>query len=308
MQKGSTIMKLFRMFKCGVRDAFKSVYRNFSLSIASISCISITLLVVSVALIASFNVKNFSKEIESDVTMVVFLNLGVTNEEITEFESTISNMENILPNWEAQSPSERKEMLLAEDDFWNSVGSLIDNEEEIFHYSYEIKVKDINLINETAKELENLPVVQVVNYGEGIVEQMVSVFDLVNKIAFLIVIILVIVTVFLIVNTIKLTIFSRRREISIMRVVGASNWTIKTPFIIEGFVIGLLGSIVPIILTVYGYTTFYNSLDDGHIFSSLIELLPPQPFVFFVSLAIVVIGVIVGMFGSGRAVRKYLKV
>ena len=167
---------------------------------------------------------------------------------------------------------------------------------------------DINLINETATELENLPVVQVVNYGEGIVEQMVSVFDLVNKIAFLVVIILVIVTVFLIVNTIKLTIFSRRREISIMRVVGASNWTIKNPFIIEGFVIGLLGSIVPIILTVYGYTSFYNSLDDGHLFSSLIELLPPQPFVFFVSLAIVVIGVVVGMFGSGRAVRKYLKV
>ena len=87
MRKGSTIMKLFRMIKCGIRDAFKSVYRNFSLSIASISCISITLLIVAIALVMSFNVKNFSKEIESDVTMVVFLNLGVTSEEISDFEA-----------------------------------------------------------------------------------------------------------------------------------------------------------------------------------------------------------------------------
>ena len=301
-------MKLFRMIKCGIRDAFKSVYRNFSLSIASISCISITLLIVAIALVMSFNVKNFSKEIESDVTMVVFLNLGVTSEEISDFEATLSSMENVLPDWEVKNPEERKEMLLEEDEFWNSVGSLIDNEEEIFHYSYMIKVEDINRINETATEIENLPVVQVVNYGEGMVEQMVSTFDLVEKVAFVVVIILIIVTVFLIVNTIKLTIFSRRREISIMRVVGASNWTIKNPFIIEGFIIGLLGSILPVIITIYGYTAFYNTLDDGHLFSSFIQLLSPQPFVYFVSLVVIVIGVIVGMIGSGRAVRKYLKI
>lgn len=301
-------MKLFRMIKCGIRDAFKSVFRNFSLSIASISCISITLLVVAIALIASFNVKNFSKEIKSDVTMVVFLNLGVTSEEIENFEATLNGMENVLPDWEVQTPSERKDMLLEEDDFWNSVGSLIDNEEEIFHQSYMIKVKDINKINITAKELENMDIVQVVNYGEGMVEQMITVFDFIEKIAFVLVIILIIVTVFLIVNTIKLTIFSRKREISIMRVVGASNWTIKNPFIIEGFIIGLLGSIIPVLITIYGYTAFYNSFDDGHIFTSFIQLLEPQPFIFLVSLVVVIIGVIVGMFGSGRAVRKYLKI
>lgn len=302
------IMKLFRMIKFGIRDAFKSVHRNFSLSIASISCISITLLVVSLALIVSFNVKNFSKEIKSDVTMVVFLNLGVTNVEITEFETKLDNMDNILPGWESDTPSERKEMLLSEDEFWESVAGLIDNEEEIFHHSYLIKVKDITKIKNTAAELESMDVVQVVNYGEGMVEQMITMFDLVEKIAFAIVIILVVVTVFLIVNTIKLTIFSRKREISIMRVVGASNWTIKNPFIIEGFIIGLLGSILPVIVTIYGYTAFYNSLDQGHLFSSLIELLNPQPFVYLISLILIVLGALVGMFGSGRAVRKYLKV
>lgn len=301
-------MKLFRMIKCGIRDAFKSVYRNFSLSIASISCISITLLVVSLALLVSFNVKNFSKDIESDVTMVVFLNLGVTNEEITAFEEKLASMENVLPNWEIKTPTDRKDSLLAEDEFWESVAGLINNEDEIFHQSYTLKVKDINKIGETAKEINEMSMVQVVNYGEGIVEQMVSVFDLVEKIAFVIVIVLIIVTVFLIVNTIKLTIFSRRREISIMRVVGASNWTIKNPFIIEGFIIGFLGSIIPIVITIYGYTAFYSTLDNGHLFSSFIQLISPEPFVYLLSIVILIIGVIVGMFGSGRAVRKYLKV
>ena len=115
-------------------------------------------------------------------------------------------------------------------------------------------------------------------------------------------------TVFLIINTIKLTIFSRRREISIMRVVGASNITIKNPFIIEGFIIGLLGSILPVIAVIIGYKEFYSRLDNGHFMTFWLEFIEPEPFIYLVSLIIVATGVLVGMFGSSRAVRKYLKV
>lgn len=301
-------MKLFRMFGYSVRDAFKSVKRNFSLSIASISCISITLLVVSVALIMSFNVRNFSKKIEDDVTMIVFLEFGVTDQQIADFENRLDRMDNVASDWKVETPQERKEQLLLEDDFWKSVGSLISNDDEIFHQCYRIKVNDVTKIKETAKILSDDDAVSYVNYGEEMVEEMVSLFDIINKIAFGIVIVLVIVTVFLIVNTIKLTIFSRRREISIMRVVGASNFTIKNPFIIEGFLIGILGSIIPIAFTIYGYTIFYNRLDNGHLFSSLVEFINPQPFVYLISLIILLIGAIVGMFGSSRAVRRYLKI
>lgn len=304
-------MKLFRMMRFGIRDAFKSVHRNFSLSIASISCISITLLVVSLALLASFNVKNFSKNIKSDVAMVVFLKLGITDEDVAKFEEEIDKLDNVADGWKdsKMTSTDRKEKMMEEDEFWKSVGELIDNEDEMFHQSYEIKVKDIKLIKDTYKDISSLEdYVEVVRYSDTVVEQMVDFFDLVEKIAFVVVIILIIVTVFLIVNTIKLTIFSRKREISIMRVVGASNWTIKNPFIIEGFLIGIIGSVVPVIATIYGYTAFYNSLDDGHLSSSLIKFIEPQPFVYLICLVLVVIGVIVGMFGSSRAVRKYLKV
>ena len=151
-----------------------------------------------------------------------------------------------------------------------------------------------------------MEIVYSVNYGETAIHQLVSTFDLIEKIAYGIVIVLVIVSVLLIVNTIKLTIFSRRREISIMRVVGASNLKIKGPFIIEGFIIGLLGSLVPIIATIFGYTAFYNNFSSGKI--SILTLTNPTQLVIYVSIALAVIGVIVGMLGSGQAVRKYLKV
>ena len=299
-------MKLFRVMFYNIRDAFKSVNRNISLSLASISCISITLIVVSLALLASFNVNKISKDVKEDVTMYVFLKLGASEDDIKEFEDKIRKMDNINPKWESKSPKDRKEMLLQDPDIGKTIGELVDNEEEIFHQSYEIKVKDIEEIDNTAKELENMEIVHSVNYGETAIHQLVSTFDLIEKIAYLIVIILVIVTVFLIVNTIKLTIFSRRREISIMRVVGASNVTIRGPFIVEGFIIGFLGSIVPILITIFGYQAFYGRFKEGRI--SILTLTNPNPLVYYVSIIICIIGIIVGMLGSGHAVRKYLKI
>ena len=297
------------MIKNGVRDAFKSVYRNFSLSIASISCISITLIVVSLALLVAFNVENFSNKAGDNVTIVTYLKLGVTEEQIQEFEEAIDKMENVSKGWVKQTPQERKEQLIAEDDFFSSIGNLIDNENEVFHYRYDINVEDVKLINETRDDLRDMKaIVESAEYGDETITKMIDMFDVAGKVAIVVAVVLMIVTVFLIVNTIKLTIFSRRREISIMRVVGASNLTIKNPFIIEGFIIGLLGSIVPVIVTIFGYKAFYDRLDDGHLMTFWLEFIDPQPFIYFVSLLIVGIGVLVGMFGSSRAVRKYLKV
>lgn len=303
-------MKLFRMIKNGVRDAFKSVYRNFSLSLASVSCISITLIVVSLALLVAFNVENFSQKAGDNITIVTYLNLGVTEDEIEEFEQELNKMSNVSKGFEdtKQTPEERKKQLIEEDDFLSNVATLIDNEEEVFHYRYDVKVIDIDDIEKTRQDIKSLKVVSSAEYGEETTTKMVDLLDSAGKVSIVVAIILMVVTVFLIVNTIKLTIFSRRREISIMRVVGASNLTIKNPFIIEGFIIGVLGSIVPVIATIYGYTAFYNNLDNGHLMTAWLEFIDPYPFIYLVSLIIVAIGALVGMFGSSRAVRKYLKV
>ena len=301
-------MKLFRMIRNGIRDAFKSVVRNFSLSIASISCISITLIVVALALLVAFNVENFSNKVGNNVTIVTYLKLGASEEEVTEFEESLSKIENIQEKWTKQTPEDRKNQLAAENDFLSSVGSLIDNENEVFHYRYDVNVKNVKKIEKTKQELLKNSIVDSAEYGDETISRMIKMFDFAGKLSIVIAVILMVVTSFLIVNTIKLTIFSRKREISIMRVVGASNMTIKNPFIIEGFIIGLLGSIIPVIAVIFGYKEFYSRLDNGHFMTFWLEFIEPEPFIFLVSLIIIAIGVLVGMVGSSRAVRKYLKI
>ncbi len=299
-------MKLFRMLGRSIRDAVKSVIRNFSLSLASISCITITLIIVAVAIIASYNVQNFTKEIERDMTIVAFVDNDADEEDVKEIESDIKSISNVS-KYTYQTKTEVKEKMQAESDVFNTVLKNWSDEESPLKDTFQIKVKDVEKLKQTAMRIQSIDKIAVVRYGSGMVDKMIAAFNQVEKITYGIVIALIVVTVFLIVNTIKLTISARRREISIMRLVGASNFTIKTPFIIEGMILGLFGSIVPVLITMYGYTAFYNHF-DGYLYSQLIQLIKPEPFIYQVSLAVIVIGIIVGMIGSASAVRKYLKV
>ena len=299
-------MKPFRMLGRGIRDAVKSVIRNFSLSLASISCITITLIIVAVAIIASLNVQNFTEKIEKDMTIVVFLDTDVDEEGIKEVERDIKKITNV-ENYTFQSKQQVKQQMQEESEVFRTVLENWSDEESPLKDTYQVKVKDVTKLKNTALKIEKIDHVSVVRYGSGMVDKMVKAFNSVEKITYGIVIALIIVTVFLIINTIKLTISARSREISIMRLVGASNITIKMPFIIEGMILGLFGSIIPVLITTYGYLTFYKHF-DGYLYSRIIELIPPEPFIYQVSLAVIGVGILVGMIGSASAVRKYLKI
>lgn len=299
-------MKIFRIISRNIRDSFKGVFRNFSLSIASISCITITLIVVSISIILSDNVNNFATLVEEDVTIVAFLSNDMTTERVNEINLEINKLDNIA-SVSFESKVEIAEEMKASSDVFNNLMQDWTEDENPLQNTYLIKVKDIEKISDTANQIKGIEGVNVVKYGEGMVEQLVSVFDMVRKISIVIVAALIVVTAFLITNTIKITIFSRKREIEIMRLVGASNLNIKIPFIFEGLLLGMLGSIIPICLTIYGYVALYNQF-NGQLFSPFIQLIKPQPFVYMVSIILLIIGVVVGMFGSLNAVRKHLKV
>ena len=299
-------MKIFRMLGRSVRDAFKSVLRNFSLSLASISCITITLVIVAVSVIASFNVQNFTKEIESDLTIVAFLDKDATSDDVADIKKELNSMKNI-ETFTFKGKEDVKDEMSKESEVFSSVMSEWSKEDNPLKDTFQIKVKDATKISKTAKTIKNVEKVSLVRYGEGMVDKLVKAFTSIQKVAYGVVIALIVVTVFLIINTIKLTIFSRKREISIMRLVGASNFSIKTPFIIEGMFLGLIGSIVPVLLITFGYLAFYKHF-DGYLFTKLIELIKPEPFIYSTSGIIIIIGILVGMIGSASAVRKYLKV
>lgn len=297
-------MRAFRIFGRSIRDAFKSVVRNFSLSFASIMCTTITLILVSVAIIAACNVENTTKIIEGELSIIVYLNEDVNEEKIANIKSDLNSQENI-DEITFKSKNEWKIEMSEYDDTFETILNYLD--ENPLLDSFIVKVKDVNDLKKTADYINTIEGVETIKYGEGMVETVISVFDIIEKVVVVVVIALVLVTGFLISNTIKLTIFSRRNEIEIMRLVGASNISIKLPFLFEGFIIGIIGSIIPICITIYGYVILYSTM-HGRLLSNMFVLIKPYNFVFQVSLILILIGALVGMYGSLKAVRKYLKI
>lgn len=299
-------MKPIRIFKRSIRDSIKSIFRNFSLSAASISCTVITLILVALAILASYNVTSMTERIEKDLTMVVFIDSKATDNEINQVKQEIENISNI-ENITYRSKEEIKNNMSSENETFKNIMDNWEEDENPLQSTYILKVKDIREIKETASTIKNIDKVTLVKYGETMVDRMISIFDMIKKVCLILVLALIIVTAFLISNTIKITIFSRRNEINIMRLVGTSNFVIKLPFLFEGFLLGAIGSLIPILITIFGYTYFYEAM-GGVIFSNLIELVKPSSIIYSTSLVLFLVGSVVGMLGSLKAVRKYLKI
>ena len=292
-------VKAFRILKNSIRDSLKSVFRNFSLSIASVLCTTITLILVAIAIVVTVNVNHVTKSVEKELTIVVYASREVTDEQINNIESKIEKM-NAVEDIDFKSKEEWK---LEMKQYSETLEVTLDNL-DTNPLLDSFVVKDLA---PTTKEIRKIDGVQSADYGEGMVEEIISAFNIVKTATIGMVIALVVVTAFLISNTIKLTIFSRRSEIDIMRLVGSSNISIRLPFVFEGFLLGIIGSFIPMIITVYGYFILFEKVGSSSTFS-IVELIKPFPFVFFTSLVLLVIGALVGMIGSARAVRKYLKI
>ena len=297
-------MKAFRIFERSIRDAFKSVFRNFSLSIASIMCATITLLVVGISIVVAENVNMSTKSLEEELSIVVYLEKSATEDDVNYLKSSINDIKGVM-EVKYKSKSEWK---LEISEYSSDIAAIFDSyDENPLRDSFIVKVNNVNKLEKITDKISKLEKVQSADYGKNAVDTIISVFDVAEKVVVIVVIALLFVTAFLMTNTIKLTIYSRKNEIEIMRLVGASNTAIKLPFVFEGFIIGVLGSLIPSIVVIYGYVIAYDKL-GGHIISNLIKLIEPYNFVFNISIVLVIFGSLIGMYGSLRAVIKYLKI
>lgn len=302
-------MKIFRIIGRSITGAAKSIARNFSLSMASITCTVITLILVSLGLLVSYNVNNITKDIEKELTIVVFMQKDITEEELKTTEEKLKKIDNVEKVTYTSKETIKNDMMSEYPSFSKMMDSWKDNDNP-FQDSYIIKVKDVRDINETVTTIKNLDKIDLVKYSESTIGELIKIFDAIKTGTIILVVGLILVTAFLINNTIKITIFSRRNEIDIMRLVGTSNTVIKLPFLFEGLFIGVLGSIIPILVTIFGYNYAYNALSSLGTSNllSVIKLVNPDAIVYKASLIILIIGAVVGMFGSVKAVRKYLTV
>lgn len=302
-------MKIFRIIGRSISGAAKSIARNFSLSMASITCTVITLILVSLGLLVSYNVNNITKDIEKELTIVVFMQKDITEEELKTTEEKLKKIDNVEKVTFTSKETIKNDMMSEYPSFSKMMDSWKENDNP-FQDSYIIKVKDVRDINETVTTIKNLDKIDLVKYSESTIGELIKIFDAIKTGTIILVVGLILVTTFLINNTIKITIFSRRNEIDIMRLVGTSNTVIKLPFLFEGLFIGVLGSIIPILITIFGYNYAYDALSSLGTSNllSVIKLVNPDAIVYKASLIILIIGAVVGMFGSVKAVRKYLTV
>lgn len=304
-------MKAIRIFFRNVGSALRSIRRNLSLSMASIICTTITLLIVGITFVLSANINNFTDDLEKSLSVIIYIDKNATQEEIEKIKSNLLEIKNIKSDQiQYKSKDLLKEETLAKTDKNSALYIIVNSwteENNPLKPEYIISVKDIEELPHTVETIRNISKVDTVQYSEDVVDRMVPVFKVVEKVTLGIIIGLIIVTIFLICNTIRLTIFARKNEIEIMRLVGTSNFVIKLPFVIEGLFLGMIGSIIPIVIVLFGYVIAYDKLDH-HLFTNLITMIEPMPFVIYVSLILVGLGALIGMVGSYATVRKYLKI
>lgn len=294
-----------RTFRRHLREGFKSLIRNGWMTFASVSTVTVTLLLTGVFLMVLLNMNSIASQIEDDVEVRVYIDRSANEEQVEALKQQIEQIPEV-DSIEFVSRDEGLENLIESlGDEGQAFESLKD--ENPLQDMYVVKTKVPRDTVTVAERVETYDFAEEVRYGKGTVERLFNVIEVSRNIGIVLIVGLVFTALFLIANTIKLTILSRRREIEIMKLVGATNSFIRWPFFIEGLLLGLIGSIVPIVILIVGYNFIYNEF-NARLSTMFIELLPVYPFVIQLTLILLFIGVFIGVWGSLTSVRKFLRV
>lgn len=298
------VMK-FRTIIRHLREGVKNVFRNGWMSVASIGAVTVTLILVGSFLALLLNLNQIANKIEEDVEIKVLIDRTADEEEIKILGQELAENERVDKALFASKDDELNSLVESMGDEGKSW--LLFEQDNPLHHAYLVKSKDPAETKELADEIEKLPYVEEVNFGEEVVQRLFQFNNYARNIGLVLIIGLVLTAMFLIANTIKLTIMSRSTEIGIMKLVGATNSFIRWPFFIEGMLLGSLGSVVPIMGILAGYYYLETNISDKITFS-FIELLPFYPFAWQLSFVILSIGALIGIWGSVMSIRKFLKV
>ncbi|MGN7472263.1 permease-like cell division protein FtsX [Brevibacillus sp. SAFN-007a] len=289
-----------------VREGVKNLGRNGWMSFASVSAVTITLFILGVFLILAMNVNYFAQSVEKQVEIRVFMADLTTKEDLQKFEQSVRS----IPAVESVEFISKDEGLKQFKESMGDKAYLFDGLEKgnPLPDSFVVKTKLPQDTPVVANQIKQMKSVRSLNYGEGTVEKLFAATDTLRNVGIAFIIGLGFTAMFLIANTIKLTIVARRREIEIMKLVGATNWFIRWPFFVEGLLMGVCGALIPIILLTVGYYYLLDAIHASFEASQLFKLLPLFPLVYQVALALLAIGAFIGIWGSLVSVRRFLRV
>ena len=288
-----------------IRESFKSLGRNSWMTFASISAVTVTLLLVGVFTIIMLNLNNVAKDLENDVEIKVLVDIIADSEEAKLAEEKLINEIRELPDVaEVVYSSKDEELQILIKNFGDEL-SLYEQNNPLYNVLY-VKAVNPQQTAEVAKAIEAFDNIYEVKYGEGKVEKLFNVINISRNVGIVLILGLLFTAMFLISNTIRITIIARKDEIEIMKLVGATNSFVRIPFVIEGMLLGLLGSIIPIVVVSVIYYNIYQVVTPK-LKGELLQLLPTTPLLYQVNGLLIVLGMFIGIWGSFMSVRKFLK-
>jgi cell division transport system permease protein len=286
-----------------IREGFRSIKTHGFMSFASVAIITACLIIIGSITLLSLNIDKLIADLEQQNEIVAFVDESIADEETAKaLESSILAVGNI----------ESAEFVSRENAMKNFMSKYDDRlmegiDASVFRHRFVLHLTDISQMAETKKALEAVPGILKVNAQIEYADRFVRVRNIVSVISLILTAVLTFVSFFIMSNTIKLTTYGRREEIAIMKMVGATNSFIRTPFVIEGLILGLLGGLFGFLIQWLLYTLLNSSLMDT-LTGSFVTLVPFKTVMWPLLAAFLGIGVLIGVFGGLNAIRNYLKV
>ena len=285
-----------------VRETMISLKRNSWMSFASIGTVAVSLFVFGMFLILVMNMNRMVASLESQVEISVYIRDEVSDSGIHALEERITQMQGVesVKYVDRETAMKRFRERLGDQQFLlDSLG-----ETNPLPNSFEVRILRPDMVRTAAEAIAEMPGVETAKYGQDVVEHLFDITRLVRLFGLALMFVLAMATLFIISNTIRLTVFARRKEIAIMKYVGATDWFIRWPFLLEGIVLGCLGGIVAAIVLRGAYRVIAAKIYDTLAF---FPLLPENPFLHYVTAAILICGMFVGALGSTISLKKFLK-
>ena len=286
-----------------VKETYKSIRRNGFMSFASISTVAVSLLVLGMFLLIFLNTNNLAQYLESQVQVSVYMQDSASDAELKATKAKLQKMSGVVQVKEVnkeQALARFKERLGDQHQLLDSLGK--DNP---FPNSIEVQVDSPERIKAITPVIGQIPKVETAKFGQEVVEHLFQLTKILRFGGIVLVVFLAMATLFIISNTIRLTVFARRKEVVIMKYVGATDWFIRWPFLLEGMTLGFFGAVIA---SVFINSIYSALLERIHATLAFLPLLPTSPLLGYVTLFLLVIGTGIGALGSYISLRKFLRV
>ncbi|WP_106767227.1 permease-like cell division protein FtsX [Paenibacillus faecalis] len=303
----------FKTFLRHLREGAKSVFRNGWMSVASITSIVVSLFILGVFTLLVMNVNSLADKADSEVQISTYLNLNVDKEMAEKISKEIKAMPEVKS---LEFVSKEEGMKDLSESLGEEGAELLEGfdgkDQNPLPDAIIVEVIEPTTVPFVADKISALndkhpeePIMRV-KYGEGTVETLFKITRTVRNIGFVFVAGLGLMSMFLISNTIRVTILARRREIGIMKLVGATNNFIRWPFFVEGALIGVVGSLITVAILFFGYDRLHAAIQDDITLSQ--SLIPLGDMWLLLGGLILLLGMLIGIWGSTMSIRKFLKV